>query len=58
MASGSKRRRVFRRYAVVFVGLVSTVLLTSGGIEAYFAYQDNKDSVAEVDARRQRTRPR
>ena len=48
MASGSKRRRVFRRYALVFVGLVTTVLVTSGGIEAYFAYQDNKHSLGEV----------
>jgi signal transduction histidine kinase len=49
MASGSKRRRVFRRYAAVLVGLVTTVLVTSGGIEAYFAYQDNKDSLGEVE---------
>jgi len=48
MASGSKRRRVFRRYAAVFVGLVTIVLVTSGGVEAYFAYQDNKRSLGEV----------
>jgi signal transduction histidine kinase len=34
--------RLFRKYAVVFVALVSGALLTSGLLQAYFAYQESQ----------------
>jgi signal transduction histidine kinase len=36
------RRRLFWKYVVVFVSLVSGALLASGLIEIYFSYQENK----------------
>jgi len=32
------RGRLFRKYVIVFAGLVSGALLTSGAIELYFSY--------------------
>jgi signal transduction histidine kinase len=48
----SKRRRAFRRYAVVLVVLVTGALLTSGAVEAVFAYRDNKQSLLAVERER------
>lgn len=52
MAVRSKRRRVFRRYAAVLVVLVTGALLTSGAVEAVFAYRDNKQSLLVVEGER------
>jgi signal transduction histidine kinase len=49
MAFRSKRRRLFRKYAVIFVGLVTGALVASGGIEAYFAYRDNKEALVGIE---------
>jgi signal transduction histidine kinase len=45
-----RRHRAFRKYAVVLVVLVTGALLISGAVEAYFAYQDNKKSLLEVES--------
>jgi signal transduction histidine kinase len=39
------RARLFRKYAALFVALVSAALLASGAIEIYFSYQENKDAL-------------
>ena len=36
------RGRLFRKYVIVFAGLVSGALLASGAIEIYFSYQENR----------------
>src|SRR5687768_16975580 len=42
MAALMPRGRLFRKYVVVFVGLVSGALLASGALEIYFSYQENQ----------------
>jgi signal transduction histidine kinase len=49
VADRPRRRRAFRKYAVVLVVLVTGALVISGAVEAYFAYQDNKQSLLEVE---------
>ena len=49
MPGRPRRRRAFRKYAVVLVVLVTGALVISGAVEAYFAYQDNKQSLLEVE---------
>jgi signal transduction histidine kinase len=49
MASVSKHSgRLFRKYAVILVLLVGGALLTSGLIELYFSYQENKKGQADI----------
>ena len=36
---------LFRKYAVLFVVLVSGALVTSGAVEVYFSYQENKEAL-------------
>ncbi len=49
MASLSQPRgRLFRKYVLLFVTLVSGALLTSGLIEIYFSYQENKTALVRV----------
>ncbi|HEY3068661.1 MAG TPA: ATP-binding protein [Methylomirabilota bacterium] len=43
-----RRRRLFRKYVVVFVSLVAGTLLISGAIEIYFSYQENKDALVAL----------
>jgi signal transduction histidine kinase len=43
-----RRRRLFRKYVVVFVSLVAGTLLISGAIEVYFSYQENKDALVAL----------
>jgi len=43
-----KQGRLFRKYVVVFAGLVSGALLASGLIEIYFSYQDHKAALTAV----------
>ena len=42
------RGRLFRKYVVLFVILVSGALLASGLIEIYFSYQENKAALAAI----------
>jgi signal transduction histidine kinase len=43
-----RRRRLFWKYVVVLVLLVSWVLVTSGAVEIYFSYQENKMALVSV----------
>ena len=42
---GGRRGGLFRKYALVFVGLLVGALLVSNGIQAYLSYQDRQQSV-------------
>ncbi len=44
----ARRGRLFRKYVVVFVVLVSGALLTSGALEIYFSYQENKAALVQL----------
>ncbi len=49
MASPDKPRgHLFRKYVVLFVTLVSGALLTSGLIEIYFSFQENKGALVRI----------
>ena len=49
MASLLKPRgKLFRKYAVLFVTLVTGALLANGLIEIYFSYQENKTALARI----------
>ena len=49
MASpGRPRGKLFRKYVVLFVGLVSGALLASGATEIYFSYQENKAGLVAI----------
>ncbi|MGH7265064.1 MAG: GAF domain-containing protein, partial [Candidatus Rokuibacteriota bacterium] len=47
-ARGSARGHLFRKYVVVIVTLVGGTLLTSGLVEIYFSYQENKAALVAV----------
>src|SRR5437867_5108335 len=40
--------RLFRKYVVVFVLLVTGALLTSGVVQLYFAYQESRTAQAQI----------
>ena len=42
------RNRLFRKYVVPFVGVVLLALLSNGLLEIYFAYQENKSALAQI----------
>jgi HAMP domain-containing protein len=42
------RGSLFRKYAVLFVVLVSGALFTSGALELYFSYQENKEALVTL----------
>jgi signal transduction histidine kinase len=44
----SARGRLLRRYVVLLVALVASVLLISGGLSSYFTYQREKTALAEI----------
>jgi signal transduction histidine kinase len=44
----SRRGRLFRKYVIFFVALVSSALLTSGVLEIYFSYQENKSALVAL----------
>ncbi|MBI4593260.1 MAG: HAMP domain-containing histidine kinase, partial [Candidatus Rokubacteria bacterium] len=44
----SPRGRLFRKYVLVFAGLVSGALLASGAIELYFSYGENKEALVKI----------
>jgi signal transduction histidine kinase/HAMP domain-containing protein len=49
MASeGEPRGRLFRKYVVLFVSLVSGALLASGLLEIYFSFQENKAALGSL----------
>jgi signal transduction histidine kinase len=43
-----RRNRLFRKYVVPFVGVVLLALLSNGLLEIYFAYQENKSALAQI----------
>src|SRR5262249_21189290 len=46
--SVTPRGRLFRKYVIVFAGLVSGALLASGAIEIYFSYQENRAALVAL----------
>src|SRR5256712_1086368 len=42
------RGRLFRKYVIVFAGLVSGALLVSGLTEIYFSYRENRDALVAL----------
>ncbi len=42
------RGRLFRKYVIIFAGLVSGALLVSGAIEIYFSYQENRAALVAL----------
>ncbi len=42
------RGRLFRKYLLLILSLVSVALLASGGISLYFSYQENKAALASL----------
>ena len=46
------RGRLFRKYVVIFIALVSGALLTSGLVEAYFVYTENQAAVIRLQRER------
>src|SRR2546428_5254939 len=48
MAFRSRRRRLFRKYVVIVVGLVTGTVVASGAVEAYFAFRDNEASLVQI----------
>jgi signal transduction histidine kinase len=42
------RGRLFRKFAFLFVGLVGSVLIASGAMQAYFSYEENKDMLVRL----------
>src|SRR5688572_30777237 len=42
------RSRLFRKFVLLFVALVGSALLTSGMLELWFSYQENKAALARV----------
>jgi signal transduction histidine kinase len=43
-----RRNRLFRKYVGPFVGVVLLALLSNGLLEIYFAYQENKFALAQI----------
>ena len=42
------RGHLFRKYVIVFAGLVSGALLASGAIELYFSYYENREALVAL----------
>jgi HAMP domain-containing protein len=40
--------RLFRKYALLFTGLLGAILLTSAAVEGYFSYRENKVALGRV----------
>ena len=47
-SAGRPRGRLFLKYVVLFVSLVSGALLASGLIEIYFSFQENKAALVGI----------
>jgi signal transduction histidine kinase len=48
------RGKLFRKYVVIIVALVSGVLLASGGLEAWFSYRESRSTVAQIQREKAR----
>src|SRR5437764_7845769 len=46
--AGPPRRRLFRKYALIFVALVGAALLINSGFDFWFSYQENKAALIRV----------
>ncbi len=42
--------RLFWKYVVLFVTLISGALLASGGLEIYFSYQESKTALVRIQS--------
>jgi signal transduction histidine kinase len=42
------RGRLFRKYVLLFIGLVSLVLLVNGALDFWFSYQENKAALIRI----------
>jgi hypothetical protein len=51
----SVQHRLFRKYVVIFFGLVSGVLIASGAMEIYLSYQANKATLVRVQSEKAET---
>jgi signal transduction histidine kinase len=51
----SGRRRLFRKYVVIIVGLVGGMLIAGGATEIYFSYQENKATLVRVQREKAET---
>ena len=40
--------RLYRKYAILFVGLVGGALVASGAIETYFSYRENRAMAVQL----------
>ena len=47
-AKSAHRGRLFRKYLLLIISLVSVALLASGGIGLYFSYQENRTALASL----------
>src|SRR5436189_875516 len=47
-APAPPRRRLFRKYALLFIALVGATLLINSGFDFWFSYQENKDALLRV----------
>jgi HAMP domain-containing protein len=47
-AGGVHRGRLFRKYLLLILSLVTMALLASGAISVYFSYQENKSALASL----------
>ena len=48
IARRTSRRRLFRKYLILILSLVTIALLASGAITVYFSYQENKSALASL----------
>src|SRR2546430_15755958 len=46
--SAPPRRRLFRKYALLFVALVGAALLINSGFDFWFSYQENKAALIRI----------
>jgi signal transduction histidine kinase len=45
---GAPRGRLFRKYVLLFIGLVSLVLLVNGALDFWFTYDENKQALFRI----------
>src|SRR5437763_954078 len=47
-AARTPRRRLFRKYALIFIGMVGAALLVNSGFDFWFSFQENKAALVRV----------
>ena len=47
-AGAPPRRRLFRKYALLFIALVGAALLINSGFDFWFSYQENKAALVRI----------